>query len=238
MGKNKLQKFAEMRTFPHVFQPNTLEYLNKDFDLKGKWNSDFFKNSNPIVLELACGKAEYTVGLAQKYPEKNFIAIDIKGARMWKGAKQTLEMGLKNTAFLRTRIEILDSFFAEDEVSEIWLPFPDPQPKKPSKRLTSPRFFNLYRKFLKDKSLIHLKTDNFYLFQYTLKVLEKNNVKPLIAVEDIYEAGLNNEVTQIKTFYEKQFLEEGKKITYLCFEFPKDKIWEDIPKNPPGSPYK
>ena len=238
MGKNKLKKFAEMAEFQHVIQPKIKDYPTEDFYLKGNWHNKVFRNNNPIVLELGCGKGEFSVGLAQKYPNKNFIGIDIKGARMWTGAKKSLELGLKNVAFLRIRIDFINFFFAENEVDEIWIPFPDPQPKKPNKRLTSPKFFNIYRNFLKDNALIHLKTDNHYLYDYTLKVLEKNNIKPIFATDDLYSSDYNGDAKEIKTFYEKQFLAEGKKITYLMFRFPKNIIWQEIPKNPAGSPYK
>ena len=159
MGKNKLQKFDDMSGYPHVFQYPFAVLREKGFDMKGRWNIDFFKNDNPIVLELGCGKGEYAVGLARKYPNKNFIGIDIKGARMWTGAKASLQEGLSNVAFLRTSIELIDHFFAPGEVSEIWITFPDPQMKKVRKRLTSTRFMKLYRRLLRPDGLIHLKSD-------------------------------------------------------------------------------
>ncbi len=240
MGKNKLKKFAEVHNFPNVIEFNFSFKQIKEHPFKGKWKQLFFKNQNPITLELACGKGEYTVALAQKYPNKNFIGIDIKGARIWTGAKKALELNLKNAGFIRTRIEFLPYFLAEDEIDEIWITFPDPQPKKPKKRLTSPYFLNLYKNFTKEKAPIHLKTDNQYLFEYTLKVLEKNNIKPIIACKDIYKEQNNipKEAIEIQTYYEKQFLAENKKITYLQFRFSKKIIWQDIPKNPQGSPYK
>ncbi len=221
MSKNKLQKFAEMKTFHNVLQPPVKGLIKDDFFLKGLWNEKVFENDNPIVLELGCGKGEYSVGLAQRYPDKNFIGIDIKGARIWKGAKTAIELGLKNVFFLRTKVDFIDKFFAENEVSEIWIPHPDPQPKKPRKRLTSPQFLTLYQKIIVDNAKIHLKTDNYNLHIYTRDVLSANNIQPIEFYEDIYAAKLNNEVTEIKTFYEKMFLSEGTKITYVSFRLDK-----------------
>ena len=166
MGKGKLQKFAEMETFPNVFQYPFSVIEEKPFDMKGKWHQDYFNNNNPIVLELGCGKGEYTVELARLYPDMNFIGVDIKGARMWTGAKMALEDKLTNVAFLRTNIEIIDRFFDEDEVQEIWLTFSDPQMKNPRKRLTSSYFMERYRRFLVDKGIVHLKTDSFFLYTW------------------------------------------------------------------------
>src|SRR5574344_527842 len=167
MGKNKLQKFADMEAYPHVFQYPYSVLENVPFEMKGKWHEEFFKNDHPIVLELGCGRGEYTVELGKLFPDKNFIAVDIKGARMWTGATESLQCGMKNVAFLRTNIEIIDRFFAEDEVSEIWLTFPDPQMKSKTKRLTSTFFMERYRHFMKDGGLIHLKTDSNFMFTYT-----------------------------------------------------------------------
>ena len=223
MSKNKLTKFKEMEAFPNVVQPGVKGMMRYDSEYKGKWNSVFFKKNNPIVLELGCGKGEYTVGLAERYPGKNFIGIDIKGARIWKGAKYALENNLKNVAFLRTRIDFIDYFFDNNEVSEIWIPHPDPQKKKPNKRLTSPFFLTKYQKIIKDNAIIHLKTDSFNLYQYTLDVINANSLELIEYYEDIYGAKLNNEVTQIKTFYEQMFLEEGSKITYIKFRLVKNR---------------
>ena len=167
MGKGKLEKFADMRDYPHVFEYPYSVVDNVPFEMKGNWNRDFFKNDNPIVLELGCGRGEYTVGLGRMYSDKNFIGVDIKGARMWTGATDALKAGMKNVAFLRTNIEIIERFFAPGEVSEIWLTFSDPQMKKATKRLTSTYFMNRYRKFLKPDGLIHLKTDSNFMFTYT-----------------------------------------------------------------------
>lgn len=230
MSKNKLTKFKEMESFPNVIQPHIKDVLWKDYYLKGRWNKDIFKNNNPIVLELGCGKGEYSIGLALRYPEKNFIGIDIKGARIWKGAKYALEKNITNVRFLRTRIDFIQNFFAENEVSEIWIPHPDPQRKKPNKRLTSAYFLSLYQSFVIDKAFINLKTDSYNLFQYTLKVAETNSLEIVESYEDIHSANLENEITQIRTFYEQMFLEEGSKITFLKFRLDKNKKLQNPPK--------
>ena len=173
MGKNKLKKFGEMETFPNVFQYPFAELQKGPFPLKGKWNTEFFKNDNPIVLELGCGKGEYAVGMAKKFADRNFIGVDIKGARMWTGAKQSVQEGIANVAFLRTSIELIASFFEAGEVSEIWITFPDPQMQKVNKRLTSTRFMQLYRQILKDGGLVHLKTDSPFLYAYTDAMSER-----------------------------------------------------------------
>ncbi|KAA6307175.1 tRNA (guanine-N(7)-)-methyltransferase, partial [termite gut metagenome] len=176
MGKNKLQKFADMATYPHVFEYPYSVAENAPFEMQGNWSKYFFRNNNPIVLELGCGRGEYTVGLGKLFSHKNFIAVDIKGARMWSGASESLEAGMTNVAFLRTNIEIIDRFFAENEVSEIWLTFPDPQMKKATKRLTSTYFMERYRKFLTPSGIIHLKTDSNFLFTYTRCMIEENQL--------------------------------------------------------------
>jgi tRNA (guanine-N7-)-methyltransferase len=219
VGKNKLMRFAQMETFTNVIQPDLDEVLNKDYPLKGNWNSSFFKNNNPIVLELGCGKGEYTVGLSRKYPEKNFIGIDIKGARIWRGAKTALEDKLTNVGFLRTRIEHICSFFAPGEVSEIWITFPDPQMKKirAKKRLTSSRFLPRYRQFLKKDGIIHLKTDNSLLYEYSHSLCEYNNLNILKSTNDLYKTESDENLLSIQTFYESQFLAQGIPIKYLRF---------------------
>ncbi len=223
MGKNKLAKFTEMQHFDNVMQPSMKGLIETDNQLKGKWHKEIFGNENPIVLELGCGKGEYTVGLAKRYPEKNFIGVDIKGARIWRGAKTAVEEGLKNVFFLRSKIDFIDKFFAENEVSEIWIPHPDPQPKKPNKRLTSPYFIALYQKMCKDDSIINLKTDSAELYIYTLDLLNANEVETIENFDDIHSAGIKNEITEIQTFYEKMFLDEGSKITFLSFRLDKNK---------------
>ena len=171
MSKNKLSKFADMATYPHVFEPT---FGDAPFEMRGRWGSDFFHNDNPIVLELGCGRGEYTVGLAKLFPDKNFIGVDIKGARMWTGATQSLREGMANVAFLRTQIEFIEKYFAPGEVAEIWLTFSDPQMKKVTKRLTSTYFLARYRNILADGGIIHLKTDSNFLFTYTTYVVERN----------------------------------------------------------------
>ena len=228
MSKNKLSKFADMATYPHVFQPEDLgPDTTHTFRLKGEWGQSFFQNTNPIVLELGCGRGEYTVGLARLFPEKNFIGIDIKGARMWTGATESLNEGLKNVAFLRTKIEFIEKYFDKDEVSEIWLTFSDPQMKKPTKRLTSTFFMNRYRKFLTNNGLIHVKTDSNFLFTYTDYMIQRNNIKPISYTRDLYGDTIGKAIDedmmkllQIKTYYEEQWLGRGIPIKYLSFKLP------------------
>lgn len=221
MAKHKLERFAQMATFENVVQPKLEEVLNKDYSLKGKWKSTFFKNNNPIVLELGCGKGEYTVGLAQRYPDKNFIGVDIKGARMWRGASFSIQNGIKNAGFLRTRIEHITSFFLPGEVSEIWITFPDPQEKRirAKKRLTSSKFLAMYLKFLEPSGFIHLKTDNTLLYEYTCRLCLHNQLDVSMSTNDLYNSGMEDEaLLSIKTFYESQFLAQGISIKYLKFK--------------------
>jgi tRNA (guanine-N7-)-methyltransferase len=220
MGKGKLAKFAENETFSNLFQPLYDDVVAHEFPLKGKWRTDFFKNTNPIVLELGCGKGEYTVGLGEKYPEKNFIGVDIKGARIWRGLRRTREKNLKNVAFLRTRISNINLFFASNEVDEIWITFPDPQPKKEHKRLTCQRFLDNYKKLLAPDGIIHLKTDDTMLYDYTLNdVINDGTHKLLLHSDDLYKEGSPHlEVKEIQTFYEQMWLEMGKKIKYIRFQ--------------------
>lgn len=205
-----------------MFQ-RTWDGLQDGFELKGKWHSEFFKNDNPIVVELGCGGGEYTVGLAQMYPEKNYIGIDIKGARMWKGAKQVHDLGLKNVAFLRTHVELIENFFAKDEVSEIWLTFSDPQPRhsRRKKRLSSPQFLKRYDSFLREDNIIHMKTDDPPLFQYTLDVIEEDGHEKRFVCYDVYHESVPPEVSGIQTHYEKIWLKEGRRIHYLNFKMKK-----------------
>jgi len=220
MGKRKLQKFAAIKTYKNVFEPEISFTFQTDYELKGKWNEEYFKNNNPIVLEVGCGKGEYSIGLAEKYPEKNFIGIDIKGARIWRGAKTALETDLMNVAFIRTRIDLLDSYFSENEVSEIWITFPDPHPSSQKKRLTSSFFLNIYKKILINNGLIHLKTDSKLLHFYTKTLLIENNITTNVATDNLYHSHAADEILGIKTYFEKKFLEQGKKITYLNFNLP------------------
>ena len=217
MGKNKLQKFDDMDSYPHVFQYPFSTLKTEGFAMKGKWNAEFFRNDNPIVLELGCGKGEYAVGLAGKYPDKNFIGVDIKGARMWTGAKESYQAGMKNIAFLRTHIELITYFFAPGEISEIWITFPDPQMKKVRKRLTSTRFMSLYREILKPEGIIHLKSDSNFLFTYTCEMVKANRYPVRVQTDDLYHSGLNDDILGIKTFYEQQWLERGLTIKYISF---------------------
>ena len=226
MSKGKLQKFAEMETFPNVFQfPYSAMADNKPFVMKGSWRSDYFHNDNPIVLELGCGKGEYTVGLARLFPNVNFIGVDIKGARMHQGAKQALEEKLPNVAFLRTNIEIIDRFFDNDEVQEIWLTFSDPQMKNPRKRLSSTFFLQRYRHFLTDGGIVHLKTDSNFLFTYTSLMVEHNKLPLVFKTDDLYHTEGIDEATRqilgIQTYYESQWIERGLNIKYLKFHLPK-----------------
>ncbi len=220
MGKDKLRRFAENETFPNMFQAQYIDLERENgFSLKGEWRRDFFKNNNPIVLELGCGKGEYTVGLGRKYKDKNFIGVDIKGARMWRGCKTSIEENLNNIAFLRTHVQIIDKYFSEGEVDEIWITFCDPQLKKPNKRLTSPRFLDIYSRILKPGGIIHLKTDSQELYDYTLEeVLIPNNYKIHYNTNDLYSTEDMHEVKEIKTYYENIYLKENKPITYLEFE--------------------
>ncbi len=222
MGKGKLAKFADMASYPHVFEYPCSVVDEVNFEMKGNWKRDFFKNDNPIVLELGCGRGEYTVGLARRYPDKNFIGVDIKGARMWTGATDALNEGLKNVAFLRTNIEIIDRFFGAGEVDEIWLTFSDPQMKKATKRLTSTFFMNRYRNFLIPNGLIHVKTDSNFMFTYTKYMVEKNQLPVEILTDDLYHSGMDDDILSIRTYYEQQWLSRGITIKYVCFHLPQE----------------
>ena len=234
MGKNKLKKFAEMETFANVFQCGARELLPSDgcYPMAGHWRDSFFHNDNPIVLELGCGRGEYTVGLARKYPEKNFIGVDIKGARMWAGAKQAVEEGLTNAAFLRTNIEIITSFFAENEVDEIWITFCDPQMKKATKRLTSTYFMQRYQRIVRPGGCIHLKTDSPFLYTYTTEMLRLNPYPVNCATEDLYGTDTDgneafNDAKALQTHYEKQWLDRGMRIKYIEWQLLPLAQWEE-----------
>lgn len=224
MAKNKLAKFAEMAGYSNVFQYSFSRLRSEGCPLRGRWSSHF-KNSNPIILELGCGKGEYTVGLARKFHNINFIGIDIKGARIWKGATEALNENLKNVAFIRTNIELINYFFIEEEVSEIWITFPDPQMKKVNKRLTSTRFMKEYSRILKNDGVIHLKTDSNFLYSYTNAMIETNRVPVLFKTDDLYQSDLRGEVVDIQTFYEQQWLERGFSIKYIKFKPSQKREW-------------
>lgn len=219
-SKNKLKQFKENETFGNVFQPTREEVIGGEFSLKGKWKSSFFKNDNPVVLELGCGKGEYSVGLAKLNPNKNFIGIDIKGARFWRGAKTAIDDNMNNVAFLRTQIELIEHCFAKDEVDEIWITFPDPQIKykRTKHRMTNAQFLENYKKILKPSGLMHLKTDSEFMHGYTLGLLHGAGHEVIYANHNIYKnEGAPKEVTSIQTFYENQYLEINKAITYIQF---------------------
>ncbi|MDR1331583.1 MAG: tRNA (guanosine(46)-N7)-methyltransferase TrmB [Tannerella sp.] len=217
MGKNKLKKFEEMAEFPHVFEYPYSVLQEKDCPLKGAWRTAVFGNDRPVVLELGCGHGEYTVGLGRLFAEKNFIGIDIKGARMWAGAKESFEAGMTHVAFLRTHVELLPHFFAPGEVSEIWLTFPDPQIKKAGKRLTGTRFMRLYSQVLQAGGRIHLKTDSPFLYAYTCEMIRVNRYPVIAQTDDLYRSGLADETLSIRTGYERQWLERGLSIKYVQF---------------------
>lgn len=231
MGKNKLKKFAEMETFHNVFQCGARECVEDSpvVTMRGKWRELYFHNNNPIVLELGCGRGEYTVGLAQRDPNKNYIGIDIKGARMWAGAKQAELAGIKNVAFLRTNIEMISNFFSPDEIDEIWITFPDPQMKKATKRLTSTFFMQRYRQLLRPDGIIHLKTDSPFLYTYTQAMVKENHYPILVDTNDLYsEEAIRtlgdkaNEARMLQTHYENQWLDRGLTIKYIVWQLPAD----------------
>lgn len=236
MGKNKLKKFAEIERLDCVYQYPREKLLSEGFPHSGKWKGEVFPENNPIVLELGCGKGEYTVALAKANPDSNYVGIDIKGARLWTGAKEVTDSGIKNAAFLRTEIENIDKFFTKDEVDEIWITFPDPQMQKMRKRLTSTRFLQLYGTFLKQGGLIHLKTDSPFLYEYTKRLVNENGFEVVVSTDDLYGSGMADPESSIKTFYESQWLSRGKKIKLLTFrpEFTKpltEPFADDIPKD-------
>ena len=229
VGKGKLAKFKENETFKNVFQPEVSDFLNFTHELKGAWNKTVFGNNNPIVLELGCGKGEYTVGLARMFPEKNFIGVDIKGARIWTGAKASNLEQMSNVAFLRTRIEVIKAFFAPGEVSEIWITFPDPQMKerRAKKRLTSTLFLARYQRLLTDNGCVNLKTDSRFLYKYTCEVARHNNLDIVRQSADLYSEPWLDDMLQIKTYYEQLHIDDGNTIHYLQFRLPNNKKLEE-----------
>lgn len=242
MSKGKLAKFAEMEQFANVLQfPYSV--LNTDMpSIRGRWHEDYFRNNNPIVLELGCGRGEYTIGLARFYPDINFIGVDIKGARMWTGAKTALNENLHNVAFLRTNIEIIDRFFAPNEVTEIWLTFSDPQMKNPHKRLSSTFFLERYRRFMVEGGWINLKTDSNFLYLYTRSLLTHNQIEPAVAIADVHSSGIEDhflsQILSIRTYYEQQWIDRGIAIKYLRFPLPKEKQLEESDEEIPFDEYR
>jgi len=220
-SKNKLKRFKENETFENVLQPTREEVVSGEFQYKGKWNSDFFKNNNPIIVELGCGKGEYTIGLAERNPNINYIGIDVKGARFWRGAKTAIETGMNNVGFVRTQIELIENIFSSHEISEIWITFPDPQIKykRTKHRMTNSEFLKMYKKILKPEGVVNLKTDSEFMHGYTLGLLHGEGHEVLYSNHNVYKnEGSPSEVTEIQTFYENQYLEINKAITYIRFK--------------------
>lgn len=219
MGKDKLRRFSELHTFPNVIEADFEDVKLADHPVKGSWHASRFLNGNPLVLELGCGKGEYAIKLAEVFPGKNFIGVDIKGNRMWVGAKKAIDNGLKNVNFLRTRIEFIDRFFARAEVDEIWITFPDPQMQsnRKRKRLTAPNFLNRYKTFLKPGGIVHLKTDSDFLFHYTNYIIKENNLNVILSTDDLYNSEYQDLTHGVKTHYEQLFLAKGQPIHYLQF---------------------
>ncbi len=263
MGKGKLAKFADMASYENVFEYPFSVMQDVPFEMKGHWHEQYFKNNNPIVLELGCGKGEYTVGLAKKFPEMNFIGIDIKGARMWTGATQAIQENLPNVAFIRTNIELIERFFTQGEVSEIWVTFAGPQMKKVNKRLTCTMFLERYRKILKDNGLIHLKTDSNFLFTYTEYMAEHNHLNVLTSTRNLYEDCKKEEsgdsrariseplmskdaeplnrlslAASIQTYYESMWIDRGLDIKYMVFELPQEGILTESEREIPLDEYR
>lgn len=225
MGKNKLKKFGEVAQMECVFQYPFRILNEQGFPMRGRWHSDYFHNDNPIVLELGCGKGEYTVGLAERFPDKNFIGIDIKGARIWSGARQVTDRGISNAAFLRTSIELIPYFFAPGEVDEIWITFPDPQMKKVNKRLTGTRFMELYRRIMKPDGIVHLKTDSPFLYTYTKLMTSLNGFAMVADTADLYASPKGaGDILGIRTFYEQQWLDRGLTIKYIAWHLDHDTV--------------
>ncbi len=219
MAKKKLQHFAENKTFPHYFESTFAQISESGSNMRGNWKSLFFANSGKLIVEIGCGKGEYTIGQAKRFGNNNFIGVDIKGARIWRGAKTIEEEGMKNAAFIRSQAGLLHLWFAESEVDEIWITFPDPQPgSRKNKRLTSPRYLSMFKKFLKPEGIVHLKTDSSELFDYTIEMIGENNLRVVERVDDIYGTITEGPLCEIRTFYESMWLAEGKTIMYVAFQ--------------------
>jgi len=218
VGKNKLSRFAENETFENLFQHNNFDVRNEPFPLKGKWHHNYFNNNNPVVLELGCGRGEYTISMAQQVPDKNFIGIDRKGARIWRGCKDAIEMNLPNVAFLRIKIEDIEYYFSHNEIHEIWITFPDPQLRKERNRLISPNFVSKYKKIIDATGIIHLKTDSRELYEYVIGKAPVENWEVIENIANVYQNSNLPELTEIQTFYEKKWLQEGKQISYICLK--------------------
>jgi tRNA (guanine-N7-)-methyltransferase len=227
VGKNKLAKYAELATFKNVVEVSYQATVEADYELKGNWSRKFFGNSHPLILELGCGKGEYTVELAERYPENNYIGIDIKGARMHLGARTALDKGLDNVAFLRIDIDTIHRLFGRGEVTELWLTFPDPQMKKAKKRLTSTYYLARYAEILRPEGTIHLKTDSGFMFDYTLSMVKLNGLEIVSVTDNLYQSDILNELLRIKTFYEKQWIGRGIDIKYLAFRPEKRNVWSE-----------
>ncbi|PKP04224.1 MAG: tRNA (guanosine(46)-N7)-methyltransferase TrmB [Bacteroidetes bacterium HGW-Bacteroidetes-6] len=222
MGKKKLQHFAENKTFQHYFEASFSDISEQGSPMAGRWNDSFFCNNGKLVVEIGCGKGEYTIGQAKRFLENNYIGVDIKGARIWRGAKTIQEENLKNAAFIRSQAGLLHLWFAESEVDEIWITFPDPQPgSRKNKRLTSPRYLSMFKKFLKPEGVVHLKTDSRELFEYTNEMISENNLQVVNRVDDIYGTLTDGPLCEIRTFYENMWLAEGKVISYVAFQIDK-----------------
>jgi tRNA (guanine-N7-)-methyltransferase len=229
VAKKKLSRFAETLELKNVIHAGVDDVFNKKHALSGRWAVEFFGSDKPVVLELGCGKGEYTVGLARMFPSQNFLGVDIKGSRIWKGARFANENNMKNAGFLRARIDFISSFFARGEIDRIWITFPDPQPGKPRKRLTSSMFLNRYRLFLREGGSVHLKTDSRELYDYTLTLIRQNNLEIVVATNDLYNSPIVDEVLSIKTYYEQQYLDQGKPIAFIEFRIDgSEKIEEPV----------
>ena len=238
MGKGKLKKYAELSTFANVIEAPFIDRDQPDDERKGKWNHEFFKNDNPLVLELGCGKGEYAIGLARKFTDKNFIGIDSKGARLWNGAQKAISDNVSNVCFIRSNIEIIEKFFVPEEIEQIWLTFPDPQMKSINKRLTSVYFLKKYQNILKKGGVIHLKTDSLFQYSYTMEVIKKNKIEIIAQTEDLYNSECIDDIKSIQTFYEKQWRRRGISIKYVAFKLNNSGLLEEPEVEIEKDPYR